>query len=386
MKIRILRINESLFDTGWLKYFGLVSGIEADNESEVLVQVERPEQAVLEFFLSSPSQKIPSLKIFRADGDQIIFALNRKDIPGGNDLQSSGISDDRQNLFAEISLRVDHWLSPPFLSDANYGLDFSVPQIMGILNVTPDSFSDGGHFLEKERAVKQALAMEKAGAAIIDIGGESSRPGADPVDLAEELKRVIPVIEGIRNKSDVLISIDTVKSGVAEQALQAGANWINDISGLRADQNMTAVAKTFQCPVVVMHMQGTPETMQLKPEYENVCLEVGDFFEERIQTLESAGISKLILDPGIGFGKRLEDNLDLIRCSGFFRQHGYPLLIGISRKSFIGGLTGKEADQRLPGSLAALLLPIQAGVNIVRVHDVDETRDMITILNRLRNA
>jgi dihydropteroate synthase len=254
---------------------------------------------------------------------------------------------------------------------------------MGILNVTPDSFSDGGRFLDVDKAISHALQMEQDGADIIDVGGESSRPGADPVSEKEELSRVLPVIEGIREKSQILISIDTYKSGVAERALQAGANWINDISGLRSDPEMAGVAKDFDCPVVVMHMKGTPKTMQENPTYEDVCQEVTNFFEERIAVLGQHGIKKVILDPGIGFGKRLEDNLTLIRCCDIFQQHGLPVLTGPSRKSFIGMITGRPEDQRLAGTLATIQTLVQKGVNILRVHDVRETRDTLKVMNAL---
>lgn len=272
---------------------------------------------------------------------------------------------------------------PDSIKNSIPGLDLSSIRIMGILNVTPDSFSDGGRFLDVNKAISHTLQMEQDGANIIDVGGESSRPGADPVSEKEELSRVLPVIEGIREKSQILISIDTYKSGVAERALQAGANWINDISGLRSDPEMAGVAKDFDCPVVVMHMKGTPKTMQENPTYEDVCQEVTDFFEERIAVLGQHGIKKVILDPGIGFGKRLEDNLTLIGCCDIFQQHGLPVLTGPSRKSFIGMITGRAEDQRLAGSLATIQTLVQKGVNILRVHDVRETRDTLKVINAL---
>ena len=272
---------------------------------------------------------------------------------------------------------------PDSIKNSIPGLDLSSTRIMGVLNVTPDSFSDGGRFLDVDKAISHALQMEQDGADIIDVGGESSRPGADPVSEKEELSRVLPVIEGIREKSQILISIDTYKSGVAERALQSGANWINDISGLRSDPEMAGVAKDFDCPVVVMHMKGTPKTMQENPTYQDVCQEVTNFFEERIAVLAQHGIKKVILDPGIGFGKRLEDNLTLIRCCDIFQQHGLPVLTGPSRKSFIGMITGRAEDQRLAGSLATIQTLVQKGVNILRVHDVRETRDTLKVMNAL---
>ena len=272
---------------------------------------------------------------------------------------------------------------PDSIKSSIPGLDLSSTRIMGILNVTPDSFSDGGQFLDVDKAIFHALQMEQDGADIIDVGGESSRPGADPVSEKEELSRVLPVIEGIREKSQILISIDTYKSAVAEWALQSGANWINDISALRSDPEMAGVAEDFKCPVVVMHMKGTPKTMQENPTYEDVCKEVNDFFEERIAVLAQHGIKKVILDPGIGFGKRLEDNLALIGCCDIFQQHRLPVLTGPSRKSFIGMITGRAEDQRLAGSLATIQTLVQKGVNILRVHDVRETRDTLKVMNAL---
>jgi dihydropteroate synthase len=262
-------------------------------------------------------------------------------------------------------------------------IDLHSTRIMGVLNVTPDSFSDGGRFFNADSAVLHALQMEEDGADIIDVGGESSRPGADPVSEEKELSRVLPVIEGIRDKSQIKISIDTYKSGVAEQALRAGADYINDISGLRSDPEMMDVARRYDCPVVVMHMKGTPKTMQKNPSYQDVCREVNDFFIERIEKLGQQGVTKLILDPGIGFGKRLEDNLTLIRCCDSFRQHALPILVGPSRKSFLGMITGRPEDQRLAGTLATVQILVQKGVNILRVHDVRETKDFLQVMTAI---
>jgi dihydropteroate synthase len=264
-----------------------------------------------------------------------------------------------------------------------FGLDFESVRLMGILNVTPDSFYDGGKFMDVGKAVAHALQMEEDGADIIDVGGESSRPGADPVSEQEELDRVIPVIDGIRRNSGILISVDTYKSKVADSALQVGANWINDISALRSDPEMVEVAISFDCPVVVMHMKGTPRTMQQNPSYDNVIKEVSLFFEERIAALTTKGITKIILDPGIGFGKRLEDNLELIRGCEKFKEYRYPVLIGPSRKSFIGMITGQSENHRLPGTLAAVQVLVQQGINFLRVHDVRETSDFLKVMSAL---
>jgi len=265
----------------------------------------------------------------------------------------------------------------------NYGVDFSKPLIMGILNITPDSFSDGGQYLAPQKAVEHALQMITDGADIIDIGGESSRPGAEPVAEEEELKRVIPVIEKIREATNGLISIDTYKANVAQKALQAGANWVNDISGVRFDSRMSDVLRQWDCPVVVMHMKGKPRTMQENPVYDDVLQEIGNFFAEQIKFLHDNGITKLILDAGIGFGKRLEDNLQILAHLESFKKFGYPLLLGISRKSFIGHLTAKTVDQREAGTLAAQVWSIIKGVHIIRTHDVQQTKDSLTIVKAI---
>jgi len=246
--------------------------------------------------------------------------------------------------------------------------------IMGILNTTPDSFSDGGRYLDPELAVERALHMAEEGAHIIDIGGESTRPGSSPVSLEEEIKRVVPVIERLAKKLDIPISIDSSKAEVAKRALHAGADIINDISALRADDQMAEVAAKAGCPIILMHMKGTPADMQQSPAYGSLVDEILSFLEESIDIATEAGIAsdKIIIDPGIGFGKTLSDNLQIINRADEFKVLGKPLLIGPSRKSFIGEiLDDKEAD-RLEGTLAACTLAMARGVHIIRVHDVKE--------------
>ena len=248
---------------------------------------------------------------------------------------------------------------------------------MGVLNITPDSFSDGGLYLNPKKAVEHGLRLTKEGADIIDIGGESSRPGSDPISLTEELNRVIPVISELKQKTDALISIDTMKARVAERALDAGADIINDISALRADPDMALIAEERKAPVIMMHMLGTtPKTMQDNPCYDNVLTQIHAFFEERIDYAVTQGIkkSKLLLDPGIGFGKRLEDNLVLLKELSFFEDLNLPLLIGASRKSFIGAILELPVTQRLEGTLASTTAAILNGAHIVRVHDVAAVR------------
>jgi len=256
---------------------------------------------------------------------------------------------------------------------------------MGVINVTPDSFSDGGLFLDRKKAVEQGLRLKQEGADIIDIGGESSRPGSDPVSYKEELDRVLPVITELKQKTDVLVSIDTMKARVAEEALDAGADIINDISALRADPDMGQLAAERKTPVILMHMLGKPKTMQDNPCYNNVLTEIHDFFLERIDYAVSQGIQrdKLILDPGIGFGKRLQDNLVLIKELNFFADLNLPLLIGPSRKSFIGALLDLPAAQRLEGTLASITAGILSGAHIVRVHDVEAVRKAVLVTDAI---
>ncbi|MBI3353678.1 MAG: dihydropteroate synthase [Nitrospirae bacterium] len=252
------------------------------------------------------------------------------------------------------------------------------PYIMGILNVTPDSFSDGGLYLNIEKAVEHARRMAAEGADIIDIGGESSRPGAGSVSLNEELKRVIPVIEALSRKIDVPISIDTYKAEAARQSLNAGASIINDISGLRFDPMMVKVAAEANAPVIIMHMKGIPRDMQKRPLYKDVVKEIISFFKERISYAIKNGIkkNKIIIDPGIGFGKTVRHNLEIIKRLGEFRSLGVPILLGPSRKSFIGRILDAAPEKRMEGTAAVVAIGIANGANIVRVHDVKAMADV----------
>lgn len=256
-------------------------------------------------------------------------------------------------------------------------LPLSRPLVMGILNVTSDSFSDGGQFVDAGEAVAHAEKMITEGVDIIDIGGESTRPGAEPVRSEEERERVIPVIRGLRAMSDIPISIDTYRAETAEAALDVGADIINDISALRFDDRLPEIVATANCPVVLMHMLGTPRDMQQNPTYADCVSEIADFFDERIEFCRLRGIdkSRIILDPGIGFGKRLNDNLDILSRLSEFDHFGLPVLIGVSRKSFIEMLhsTGGRPDERIGGSIAAAVVALANGAAIFRVHDVGAT-------------
>lgn len=246
---------------------------------------------------------------------------------------------------------------------------------MGILNVTPDSFSDGGRFLNHDKAVSHAMTMVSEGADIIDIGGESTRPGAEPICLQKELDRVIPVIEGVRRQCDVPISIDTYKSEVAAVAVEIGADLINDISGLRFDENMPDTAASLGVPVVVMHIKGDPRSMQKNPIYDDLIAEITDYFVESLRIAVDAGIPResVILDPGIGFGKTLAHNFSILHSLTSFLELGQPIMVGASRKSFLGSLSGTDADDRFEESIAAAVIASSNGAHFVRVHDVSAT-------------
>ncbi len=259
---------------------------------------------------------------------------------------------------------------------------------MGILNVTPDSFSDGGDFADPDAALKHALEMVEQGADMIDVGGESTRPGAEPVPQEEEIRRVVPVIEAIRRHSAIPLSIDTMKAAVAEAAIQAGADIINDVSALKADPALAQIAARTGAGVVLMHMQGTPGTMQQNPVYENVVAEVCQYLKERVAVAIRAGIAadRIVVDPGIGigFGKTLEHNLELLRRLPELDACGCPILVGVSRKRFIGQITGRAAPaDRQAGSLGAAAWAALHGTHILRVHDVIGTCDVCRMLDRL---
>ena len=256
--------------------------------------------------------------------------------------------------------------------------EFAFPRpalVMGIVNVTPDSFFDGGRFLNTEAAVDHALQLVEQGAEIIDVGGESTRPGALPVAEPEELRRVMPVIEQLAGRVKVPISVDTVKLGVARAALAAGASIVNDVAANREDDSLWRLVAETRAGYVCMHMQGTPQTMQASPAYTDVVREVRDFFAERIRRMSDCGVGRdqIMLDPGIGFGKTVKHNLQLLGAMRSFASLERPLLLGVSRKSFMGTLLGAELAARLPGALACACLAVTAGVQIIRAHDVAET-------------
>ena len=264
------------------------------------------------------------------------------------------------------------------------------PVLVGILNVTPDSFSDGGDFLNPEHAVKQAVTMLDEGARIIDVGGESTRPGSDPVSPEEELRRVVPAIQGILyERPEAIISIDTYRLSAAKAALEAGAHIVNDVTALRGDPALAEFVAEAGCPVVLMHMLGEPKTMQQEPHYEDVVQEVRDFLSERAQYAEAAGVEPedIILDPGIGFGKTMEHNLTLLNHLDAIVELGYPVLLGSSRKRFIGSISGlEEAKDRVAGTVATSVLGYERGATFFRVHDVRANREALEVAEAIRRA
>jgi dihydropteroate synthase len=258
---------------------------------------------------------------------------------------------------------------------------FERPAVMGVLNVTPDSFSDGGEFLELTAAVAQAERLAAEGADLIDVGGESTRPGSGPVPAEEELRRVLPVLEELAETIDVPVSIDTYKAGVAKAALAAGASFVNDVSALRKDPEMAGVVGEAGVEVCLMHMKGEPRTMQEAPSYADVVSEVKAFLEQRLEVATREGIpeARIWLDPGIGFGKTLDHNLELLRRLDEIVAIGRPVVVGASRKRFIGTLTGRSERDRLPGTLAANVLAFERGATMFRVHDVAPTREALAV-------
>jgi dihydropteroate synthase len=256
------------------------------------------------------------------------------------------------------------------------------PTVMGVLNVTPDSFSDGGAFLDRDAAVAHGVRLAFEGADLLDVGGESTRPGADPVGEAEELARVIPVVEGIRARNDeVRISIDTSKAAVAAAALDAGADYVNDVTALRGDPDMAALVAEREVDVCLMHMLGTPRTMQSEARYDDVVADVRAFLAERIEAAVAAGIAlgRIEVDPGIGFAKDVGHNLELLDRLGELTELGRPIVLGTSRKSFLGRITGRETAERVPATLATIVMGLERGAEVFRVHDVAPARDALAV-------
>lgn len=267
-------------------------------------------------------------------------------------------------------------------------MDPSAPLLMGVVNVTPDSFSDGGRFVDPARAVQHGLALAASGADIIDVGGESTRPGAPPVAADVQLKRVLPVVEGIRASSKVFISVDTTSAEVAAAALDAGADLVNDISAGRGDLEMFSLVAERGVPIVLMHMLGTPQTMQNEIHYDDVVEDIRRFLMERASAAAEAGIprSQLVLDPGIGFGKTVAHNVRILAELDRFVELEWPVLVGVSRKSFLGALTGRDVGEREWATAAAVATAVLRGASILRVHDVVGMRDVVRVATAIREA
>jgi dihydropteroate synthase len=262
-----------------------------------------------------------------------------------------------------------------------------LPVVLGIVNVTPDSFSDGGRFFDTDAAVAHGLHLIEQGADQLDIGGESTRPGSQPIAQEEELSRVIPVVRRLAALTRAPLSVDTSKAEVARQALEAGAHIINDITALQGDPHMSEVVRRYRAGIILMHMQGTPATMQIEPHYDDVVAEVAGFLEARLQACLDLGIaaSQVVLDPGIGFGKTTEHNLRLLARLEELQRLGRPVCLGVSRKGFLGKVLGRPLEQRLAGSLAAACFALIRGTaQLLRVHDVAETRDLVTLITEIR--
>jgi dihydropteroate synthase len=279
------------------------------------------------------------------------------------------------------------WIMPHELHLPDRVLHLDRPLVMGIVNVTPDSFSDGGQHPSTEAAVAHALALVELGADLLDIGGESTRPGSQPISLEEELARVLPVVTALGACTVVPLSIDTSKAEVARQCLRAGAHLVNDVTALRGDPDMAEVIRGTGAAVVLMHMQGRPATMQQNPHYDDVVAEVGQFLEERLHAAATLGIGlqRTVLDPGIGFGKTEIHNLQLLARIEGFQRLGRPVCLGVSRKGFLGKVLGRPQGRRLAGSVAAACYALGRGaVQMVRVHDVEETRDAVNLFEALR--
>ena len=274
----------------------------------------------------------------------------------------------------------------PVLQCGAFALRLDRPRVMGILNVTADSFSDGGRFLAEARAIEHGLALASGGADLVDVGGESTRPGAEPVPLEVELSRVLPVVRALVREG-VAVSVDTMKPEVMRQAIDAGCAMVNDVNGFRADGAIAAVAAS-RVGLCAMHMRGTPATMQSDPHYDDVVGEVGAFLLERARALEAAGVARarIAVDPGFGFGKAFAHNATLLAGLGRLAALGYPVVAGLSRKRMIGEITGRPVEDRVAGSIAAALLAVQNGAQIVRVHDVRETVDALKVWSALRGA
>ncbi len=396
MRVRTLKISskEEAFEE--ISRFGEV-------ESEISSELKPEKFLNLNFKIENASDEIALFisrevaKFFKADvlvskpneNEKRNLLLSIKEENLGYILNAlKNFSSDGKELAEKIELAKNGFFNDELVYKFGGKIfDFSKrTYVMGILNVTPDSFSDGGKYFTLDSAIEHAMKMIEDGADIIDVGGESTRPGSEPVSIEEELRRVIPVIKELVKRSDVPISIDTYKSEVARQALEEGAVIVNDISGLKFDKKMADVVASYKASVVLMHIKGTPKTMQQNPHYDDVISEIYSYLCESVEIAKSAGIEQIIIDPGIGFGKRLIDNLEIIRRLREFKSLGYPILIGVSRKSFIGNVLNLPVEERLEGTAGAVAISVWNGANIVRVHDVKEMTRVVKIVDAIKQV
>ncbi len=325
-----------------------------------------------------------STNFFRLENEILIVGNFKELVDFSFELAAS--NSDWGNLAESVLSNYENF-DDGIISIAGKNFSLNQPHIMGILNVTPDSFSDGGNYFDKDKAIEHALQMIKEGAEIIDVGGESTRPGADAVPVEEELERVIPVITAIKAKEpQTVISIDTTKSKVAEEAIKAGASIVNDISGFSFDEQTLEVIKKYNVTYILMHIKGTPRTMQKNPEYEEPVSEIYDFLTQKISRLVDLGIGKIIIDPGIGFGKRLFDNYEIINRLDEFKGLGFPILIGLSRKSFLGNSLGLKIDERDTITSVAEAISVSKGARFIRTHNVANASVMKNFINYLSNT
>ncbi len=344
--------------------------------------IDLPEKTYCLFTTLAGENHLPFWKSPQDNGNNLVISFPNwhgfKQFFTAIETKLPGIAQETNRLKENFDL--DNWS----YSIPNGNFDIKHPLIMGILNVTPDSFSDGGRYLNPDKAYQRAMEMIESGADIIDIGAESTRPGAESVGLEEEWNRLSPVLTNLRKNTNIPISIDTYKSEIAKRAISVGVDVINDISGLTFDAEMAKIAADAEVPVIMMHIKGTPKNMQRDPIYKNLMEEIHLYFKQRIHFAQNYGIRKIIIDPGIGFGKRLEDNFELIRRLKEFKVFGYPLLVGPSRKSFIGKALNKPTEDRLFGTASAVTTAILNGASIVRVHDVEEMAQIVDVTQAIR--
>ncbi len=381
MNARVIKISSKNLLEHYKQKYSLNEKFDSKFNAIELTNVESSTAAKIKSLFS----EIGSAEVcdLSSDGEScsLILPLSFSNLKAYHDVfLSTGLD----NVFETLNNSITNYLKYDNIEYNFRGkkLEFEKSFVMGILNVTPDSFSDGGNYFDPQKAIEHARKMISEGADIIDIGGESTRPGSESINLEEELKRVIPVIEALRKEvPQIIISVDTTKSKVAEQALEAGADIVNDISGATLDENMLAVINKFDAGLVIMHIKGDPKTMQNNPYYSDTVSEVYDFLIERTNAAKLLGIKNIIVDPGIGFGKRISDNYQLINRLEEFKSLGFPILIGVSKKSFLGKSLDLDIDQRENATVCAESISMNNGARIIRTHNVKNAAQAVKIFN-----